>query len=74
MGRVSYLLICTLLVARFHKVLPSYTHRYHTPTGDDIELRVCSDQSTRADDTPISLFEIYIIAQPSIKKINLINY
>ena len=43
----------TPCVPWFHKVFPSYT-------GDDIELRVCSDQSTRADDTPISLYEIYI--------------
>ena len=29
-------------------------------TTDDIELRVCADQSTRFDDTPVGLYEIYV--------------
>lgn len=37
----------------FHKVLPS-------PTTDYIELRVCADQGTGDEDTPVSLYEIYV--------------
>ena len=37
----------------FHKVLNS-------STTDDIELRVCGDQETDNEDTPINLYEIYI--------------
>ena len=37
----------------FHKVLES-------PTTDDIELRICSWQHTGDEDSPISLYEIYI--------------
>ena len=37
----------------FHKVLD-------TPTADDIELRVCADESTSNEDSPVTLYEIYI--------------
>ena len=38
----------------FHKVLD-------TPTMDDIELRVCANQPSTADeDSPVALYEIYI--------------
>ena len=37
----------------FHKVLNS-------PTTDDIELRVCANESTRNEDAPVSLYELYV--------------
>ena len=37
----------------FHKVLNS-------PTTDDIELRVCANQGTTDEDTPVGMYEIYI--------------
>ena len=37
----------------FHKV-------FNSSTTDDIELRVCADESTYNEDTPISLYEIYV--------------
>ena len=37
----------------FHKVLNS-------PISDDIELRVCADQTTSNEDVPVGLYEIYI--------------
>ena len=37
----------------FHKVLS-------TTTTDYIELRICSDESTYNEDTPVSLYEIYV--------------
>ena len=37
----------------FHKVLNS-------TTTDDIELRVCGDQDTGNEDTPVRLYEIYV--------------
>ena len=37
----------------FHKVLDS-------PTTDNIEMRVCGEEGTTNEDTPLSLYEIYI--------------
>ena len=45
---------CNLpMVPWFHKVLDSHT-------TDDIELRVCADETTGNEDTPVGLYEIYI--------------
>ena len=37
----------------FHKVL-------YSSTTDDIELRVCADDDTNIEDTPVSLYELYV--------------
>ena len=40
--------------------LPWFHKKLGTTTTDYIELRVCSDQTTGNEDTPISLYEIYV--------------
>ena len=40
--------------------LPWFHKKLGTTTTDYIELRVCSDQATGNEDTPISLYEIYV--------------
>ena len=39
---------------------PWFCKRLPQPTTDDIELRICGDQSTSDEDTPIEQVEIYI--------------
>jgi dynein heavy chain len=40
--------------------LPWFHRNWTTPTSEYIELRVCGDQNTNDEDTPISYYEIYI--------------
>ena len=39
---------------------PWFSTRLPMPTTDDIEVRICGDQSTGDEDSPIQLLEIYI--------------
>ena len=39
---------------------PWFNARLPAPTKDDIEVRICGDQSTGDEDTPIAFLEIYI--------------
>lgn len=40
---------------------PPWFHvQLNSPTSDDIEVRICGDQSTGDEDTPIKLLEIYV--------------
>lgn len=41
---------------------PWFTVILPKPTTDDIEVRICGDQSTGDEDTPIALLEIYVQA------------
>ena len=40
--------------------LPWFHRNYTTTTTDYIELRVCGDQETDDEDTPVSFYEIYV--------------
>ena len=40
--------------------LPWFYRNYTTTTTDYIELRVCGDQETDDEDTPVSFYEIYV--------------
>ena len=44
---------------RFHNP-PWFSVQLTGPTTDDIEVRICSDQSTGDEDSPIALLEIYV--------------
>ena len=39
---------------------PWFNVRLPSPTTDDIEVRICSDERTTIDDTPIQLMELYV--------------
>ena len=39
---------------------PWFSVTLSSPTTDDIEVRICADESTNNEDTPIQLLEIYI--------------
>ena len=39
---------------------PWFSTRLPQPTQDDIEVRICGDQSTRDEDSPIQLLELYV--------------
>ena len=39
---------------------PWFNVKLLNPTSDDIEIRICGDESTNNEDTPIELLEIYI--------------
>lgn len=39
---------------------PYFNARLPSATTDDIEVRICGDEDTVNEDTPISLLEIYI--------------
>jgi hypothetical protein len=39
---------------------PWFSVTLPNPTSDDIEVRICGDEGTRNEDTPIQLLEIYI--------------
>ena len=40
--------------------LPWFYKAFDTATNDDIEIRVCGDENTNNEDTPILLYEIFI--------------
>ena len=40
---------------------PSFTVQLSNPTLDDIEVRICADESTENEDNPVELIEIIII-------------
>ena len=39
---------------------PWFTVQLSNPTLDDIEVRICGDESTDNEDTPVELIEIYV--------------
>ena len=39
---------------------PWFSVELSNPTTDDIEVRICGDESTENEDTPIELLEIYV--------------
>ena len=39
---------------------PWFNVQLSSPTSDDIEVRICGDQSIRDEDTPIQLMELYV--------------
>ena len=39
---------------------PWFTRLLATPTADDIEVRICSDDDTQDEDTPVELIELYV--------------
>ena len=39
---------------------PWFSVELHNSTSDDIEVRICHDQDTIDEDTPIQLLEIYV--------------
>ena len=39
--------------------IPWFYKVFTSPTTDDIELRVCTDQATDDEDVPVGLYEIY---------------
>ena len=39
---------------------PWFNVQLSSPTTDDIEVRICADQSIRDEDTPIQLIELYV--------------
>ena len=39
---------------------PWFSVELPNPTNDDIEVRICGDEGTDNEDTPIELLEIYI--------------
>ena len=39
---------------------PWFNVQLSSPTTDDIEVRICGDQSTGDEDTPIALLEVYV--------------
>ena len=40
--------------------LPWFNVTFSEPTSDDIEVRICGDESTDNEDTPIELLDIYV--------------
>ena len=40
--------------------LPWFVRELPSPTSDDIEVRICGDESTDNEDTPVELVEIYV--------------
>ena len=43
-----------------HPTLPWFHKTFNSSTTDYIELRVCGDQGSLDEDTPIGLYEIYV--------------
>ena len=40
---------------------PWFSVELTDPITDDIEVRICADESTTNEDTPVSLLELYVI-------------
>lgn len=40
--------------------VPWFTREFPSPTTDDIEVRICGDEGTNNEDTPIKILDIYI--------------
>ena len=43
-----------------NKSLPWFSRQLSTPTSDDIEVRICADEGTHNEGTPVELVEIYV--------------
>ena len=52
--------VLKVLVVQLLHGLPWFHKKLGTITTDYLELRVCSDQTTGSEDSPISLYEIYV--------------
>ena len=43
-----------------HPNLPWFYKAFDTATDDDIEIRICGDESTSNEETPVSLYEVFV--------------
>lgn len=53
-------LLCEAQCCSNGKSPPWFSVELSSPTSDDIEVRICGDQTVCDEDTPISLMEIYV--------------